>query len=133
EAAVQMNFLDQNAVSAFFPTATRSLVSPNFEMQFNIGPRFEVGAYLLHLGYNFWHISKDHISKVEPIEETLYPLNIPDGIAPAATQQKLFLRLNYNMITPKHTWTLAGCLDQTMGSSGIGKDFNVALELSVDF
>lgn len=133
QAAIEMNFLDVNAVSSLFPTATNAKVSPGLELQFNIGPRFEAGAYLLHLGYNFWHCFQERIGKVELIDSALYPLNINDGIRPVASQQKVFGRFNYSMITPKHIWMVAVCVDQTFGSTGIGKDSNIALELSVDF
>lgn len=132
-AAIQMEFLDINAVSSMFPTAAHAKISPGVQLQFLIGPRFEAGAYLLHLGYNIWHICQEQINNVKPIESALYPLNIPDATLFAATQQKLFARFDYSIITPRHIWLVAVCVDQTLGSSGIGKDFNCALELSVDF
>ena len=132
-AAVQMDFLDVNAVSSMFPTAANARIAPGVEFQFLIGPRFEAGAYLLHLGYNIWHVCHEKISNIKPIESALYPLNIADATLFSATQQKLFVRFDYSIITPRHIWMIAICADQTLGSSGIGKDFNCALELSIDF
>jgi len=132
-AAVQMNFLDVNTVSFLFPTAANAHVSPGIQVQFCVAPQFEFGPYLLQIGYNFWHQTQEKIKNAVPIEPALYPLNIADCLSPAATQNKVFGRFNYNYVTPRHLWCIAVCLDQTLGSTGIGKDFNAALELSVDF
>jgi hypothetical protein len=132
-AAEKMAFLDANAVSFLFPTAADTRVAPRFEVQFCLGPQFEFGAYLLHIGYNFWHRSQEHLSDVRFIEPYIYPPNIAQATEPGATQNKIFGRFDYHQATVSHIWRIAICLDQTLGSSGIGKDFNFALELSVDF
>ena len=87
----------------------------------------------MHIGYNFWHRSQERISNVRYTEFAIYPPNIADATAPDATQNKIFGRFDYHHATISHIWRIAICLDQTLGSSGIGKDFNFALELSVDF
>lgn len=132
-AAQKMDFLDANTISFLFPTAADTRVAPKIDIQFCIGPQFESGAYLLHIGYNFWHRSEEQLSNVRFVETNIYPPNIATAIQPSATQNKIFGRFDFHQATPRHIWRIAICLDQTLGSSGIGKDFNFALELSVDF
>lgn len=132
-AAEKMAFLDANTLSYFFPASADARIAPRFEIQFCVGPQFEFGSYLLHLGYNFWHRSQERIRNVRFTEQAIYPPNITDGTAPSATQNKIFGHFDYHHATVSHIWRIAICLDQTLGSSGIGKDFNFALELSVDF
>ena len=132
-AATKIEFLNVNSVSSMFPTAAWAKVAPRFAAQLSVGPFFEFGPCTINLGYNLWHRCQEHLSNVIPIESAMYPLDIPAATASAATQHKLFLIIDYSKITPWHVWSFAFCFDQTLGSTGIGKDFNLALELSVDF
>ena len=132
-AKIKVDFLNTNAVTSMFPTAAWATVKPRANLQFSIGPQFEIGAYLLHFGYNYWHSCQEQIGTISLIDPALYPLNITDAVSPAATQHKIFVHFDYSKITPQHIWKIAICGDQTINATGIGKDFNFALELSVDF
>lgn len=132
-ATTKVEFLNKNAVTSMFPTPANTRISPQANYQLSVGPQFEVGGYLLHFGYNVWHRSQERIGKTEALETLLYPLDTANGIRAAATQHKIFIQFDYDRVTPKHIWKVSLRGDETLDSAGIGKDTNLALELSVDF
>lgn len=134
EAQLKVDFLSANAISSLFPNETKMHVSPQLTYQINVGPKFELGAYAFYLGYNFWCSTEERLGKYEMFAPyPIYPLNLEDGARCYATQHKLCMHFDYQYVTPQHLWAFSIRADDTLFSTGIGQDFNFALELSVDF
>ena len=133
EAKTNIQFLDEQVINTIFPEGYYTKVHPGLNFQFTFGPKFKLEEYSLQVGYDYWFRQKESYGPLKDISSNEHDslnkaLNKPFHSA----QSKVFGKLDYKKINPAYDWNLGLAIEKTVGSSGIGKDFNLAIVFEVN-
>jgi hypothetical protein len=129
QATANLEFLNQQAIYTFFPTAICTRVSPGVIAKFSTGLLYETYHYYGMFGYDFWWQGQEHL-RIYPV---IPALDINKGVKPAAHQSKLFGYAGGKMYIYDYDIRLGVRGDGTIAHNGIGSDFTVGLDINVDF
>ncbi len=125
-----LNFLDAQAINTLFPTAIKTLVSPNLQLEITIAPHLTFDTWHFSFGYDFWYKQQANLSlNARDVGDP----NICKAITPAAYQNKLFARLYKEISSCTYDFAFAVQGEDTISSKGIGKDFTITGSLEFKF
>jgi hypothetical protein len=134
-AVDNLKFLNQRLLEMMFPVPMKIAVKPGNIFIFLQELVFKMGTWNLALGTDYWHQGEERRSDVIKIPslDPLQGYNVAGGLKPAASQLKVLGSLGRSFEKQNYGLNMGLGFDATVQSSGIGKDFTVALSLCVNF
>jgi hypothetical protein len=134
-ADVFASYVNTQIQNMFFPFVFPTMVYPG--VVFNSTNQF--GYHLettdLYLGANFWYQGAEQLKTFTNAYNNGqdYSYDYAGAGAASAAQEKIFARVNYNIVHGKYAWSISGYGDITVWNSGIGNDFTFALSVDCKF
>ena len=134
-AAAVVSFLEKEFINTLFPFACKTLVMPGFIFHSTTKFYYEIERWGFYFGTDTWIQTREQLRHIHKPSENgpLSPLSIGRAARPMAYQGDAILSWFYKVHRPTKTWTLALNGDQTLVSSGIGKEFTLSLDLEANF
>lgn len=132
-AATVLDFFEQELTEKFYTYPFKARVSPGITYQTTTKAFYEGLHWGVYLGSDTWVRTKatlSHIRKTSPLPTAI---DRSKAVQPFAFQSKLFGGIFYKMPRTEYDITLGLNADDTIISSGIGKDFTVSLNLEMNF
>jgi hypothetical protein len=129
-ATKAVSFLNEQLVDTLFPPMFLTDVTPGFIFQITAGPRFRIREWDLYFGYDFWF---QHEEKINHIHTSLNNLLVNKSIKHRALSNKIFGKLTYNRIKTTHDWCFSLCVEDSLSSKGIGKDYSVSAGFEINY
>jgi len=123
-------FLEQAAVNTLFPSCFSTYVNPGFVLQLTVAPHITIDDWHFIFGYDFWYKQRDKF------EIYAYNPGNPDLVKaqkPAAYQSTIFARLYKEIPLCGSDFAFAVQAEETIASSGIGRDFGFAASIEFKF
>lgn len=134
-AVDNLKFLNQRMLEMMFPVPMKVTVKPGNIFIFLQELVFKAGTWAFSLGTDYWYQGEERRSDVikNPTLDPLQGYNAMGGLKPTGSQFKVLGSLGRAFEKQNYGLNLGLGFDTTVLSSGIGKDFTVALSLCVNF
>lgn len=131
-AAQNLWFLNQQLLETLFPTMYKTRVHPKFIFHWTGAMSGAIGNYWnVTIGYDLWMQSEEKLKKIDAPITVVQNLKTDISKKTGAYQNKTFVIVEYERSGECYDWCLRLNADTTFLSSGIGKDFNLALGLQL--
>ena len=126
------DFINKHILGTLMPSAICANVTPGFIIQFTAGPQINKYDWQINAGYDLWYQHKEKINKLynHNYDETY---DIEKGIRPNIYQLKLFQEVRRTFKTGPKCFSFGIHADEAIITKGIGRDFNLAIDLQILF
>ena len=131
EAADNLAFLDCEFVNKFYTMGLETRVHPGIIFHTNSKFCYEACHWDFFIGTDTWVRTKETYSNIRAPKEIT--IDVKKARSFLAYQSKGLIGLVYHLERPNKTWHFGLQADGTWASSGIGKDFTIALSLEAHF
>lgn len=135
EQAVQkLTFLNDQLIATFIPRVFSVSIYPGFLFKWQsalagfFGDTWQFGG-----GFDIWWQSQEKFGRIKANPTEIANIQIDLARRSMAFQNKLFGYIHYQGHTTKRAWSWTLYGDYTVLSTGIGKDFNLSFQISVDY
>lgn len=133
DAQENLAFLSQQFVNTIFPPAVCTTVRPGFITEFTTSLNFDYGCSWFEIGYDFWYEAQESIKIKNPCNNNWTVYDVQDGTSFSAAQNKVFAKYFCIKTWRCYDWQIGLVGDATFANYGLGKDWTIGLDLSVNF
>jgi len=135
QASVKLAFLNEQLINTLIPKVYQTMIYPGFIFKFTSSIDAILGKrkrWQLGLGVDLWWQDRERLGKIYATPWQINEIRTDIAVKPGAYQNKIFISTNYRGRGDDFDWCLTIYGDYTFISSGIGKDFNLALRFAAE-
>lgn len=128
-----LEFLEQEIVDKFYPYSITTNVQPGIIFHMTNRWCFCGDVWDINIGSDFWLQTQEKFKKVCASSSLLSHLDIPNGKAPFAYQQKIYGGIGFKIVKKKYTLFFGINGEDTIWHQGIGKDWTASFNIEANF